>query len=82
MKNPFHDPIAVKKKEDGDYPWSFKAPSYDNRTSCSLAAGDDYGVGHKNPVGKETARPISSGPIPQRPKAFSAEEVVYAEKQG
>ena len=47
---PFKDPIAPKqKKREGQKEWSFKAPSYDNRTSCSVSAGDDYGVGYKTP---------------------------------
>lgn len=72
------DPIAVKqKKRDGQKEWSYKAPSYDNRTSCSMSAGDDYGIGHRTPVGKEKAGSVESGPIPQKSYSFSPDEVFY-----
>ena len=82
MKKPFHDPIAPKQKVDGDYPFEFKAPSYDNRTSCSMRAGDDYGVGFRTPVGKEKAAPITAGPIPQKAKAFSPKDVMMNDIEG
>ena len=69
-KQEFKDPISPTKREDGAYPFEFKAPTYDNRTSCSISAGNDYGVGFRQPIGKETARPITEGPIPQHAKAF------------
>lgn len=81
-KKPFHDPIAPKGKHDGDFPWSFKAPSYDNRTSCSIRAGDDYGVGFKQPVGTEKVTPINKGPIPQSSKCFSPDEVMDSDIEG
>jgi hypothetical protein len=71
----FKDPIAPKKREDGAYPFEFKAPTYDNRTSCSISAGNDYGVGFTQPVGKEAASPITSGPILQQAKCFSPYEI-------
>jgi hypothetical protein len=71
------DPIAPKKKEDGNYPFEFKAPSYDNRSSCSISAGNDYGIGFRTPVGKDRAGPITSGPIPQEAQAFSPDEIFY-----
>lgn len=58
--------IRPRKKESGEYPWDFKAPSYDNRTSSSICAGNDYGVGFNQPVGKMKARSFESGPIPQK----------------
>lgn len=58
--------IAPRKKEHGKYPFDFKAPSYDNRTSCSISAGDDYGSGFNQPIGRFKARGMDSGPIPQR----------------
>ena len=73
---PFKDPIAPKqKKREGQKEWSFKAPSYDNRTSCSVSAGDDYGVGHKTPVGSHKVSGMGSGPIPQKAKMFSPDEI-------
>lgn len=82
MKKPFHDPIAPKGKRDGEYPFEFKAPSYDNRTSCSMRAGDDYGVGFRTPVGKEKASPITSGPIVQKAKCFSPADVMVNDIEG
>lgn len=77
MNKVLKDPIAPKQKKDGDYPFEFKAPSYDNRTSCSISAGNDYGVGFRVPVGKEKAGSIESGPIPQKASAFSPDEIFY-----
>src|SRR5215470_19406818 len=80
---PFHDPIAVSEKTDGRFEWSFKAPSYDNRTSSSIPGGDYYGVGYRTPVGKEKARPINQGPIVQQAKCFSPNEVFgYEDRKG
>ena len=76
---PFKDPIAPRKKENGVKEWSFKAPAYDNRTSCSIPGGNDYGVGFRTPVGKETAASIKSGPIPQEAKCFSPDEIFNGE---
>lgn len=80
-KSPFQDPIAVDEKVNGQFEWSFKAPSYDNRTSGSVPAGNYYGIGHRTPVGKERASPISSGPIPQESKCFSPNEIFSHEDQ-
>lgn len=33
--------------------WQFKAPQYDERSSCYINAGDHHGVGHRQPVGHE-----------------------------
>lgn len=74
-KAEFKDPIDPHKREGGVYPWDFKAPTYDNRTSCSISAGHDYGVGFTQPIGKEKARPITDGPIPQQAKAFDPYEI-------
>ena len=62
-KTGFKDPAKPKKKEDGNYPWSAKSPHYDERTSCFVSQGDDYGVGHKQPVGHHSAR--NDGVIPK-----------------
>lgn len=71
------DPIAPRQKVDGTYPFEFKAPSYDNRTSCSMSAGNDYGVGFRTPVGKDKASSMESGPIPQESRCFSPDEIFY-----
>ena len=60
MKTGFKDPIAIKnqipkdKPVDGKKsPWDFTCPQYDQRSSCFIKAGTDYGVGHRQPVGHE-----------------------------
>lgn len=77
MNKVLKDPIAVKKKVNGEWPWSFVAPSKDHATSGCLSAGNDYGVGHRTPVGKFKASNIESGPIPQKAHCFSPDEIFY-----
>ena len=88
MNKVLKDPIGVKRvvrgQEDRNGPiprGEFRAPSYDNRTSCSVSAGDNYGVGHRVPVGKESAGSIESGPIPQKAHCFSPDEIFHGEDQ-
>lgn len=82
MKKPFHDPITPRQKEDGHYPWEFKAPSYDNRTGPNMCAGNHYGVGFRTPVGKKKASSMKEGPIPQTSKCFSPDEVYKSNIEG
>lgn len=77
----FKDPTAPKQKKHGAMPWSFKAPSKDQAVSGSLSAGDDYGVGHRNPVGKEKAS-MSSSPIPMNTRCFNPKDVIDGETRG
>ena len=56
----FHDPIAIKNQKPIDNPkdgvkspWDFSCPQYDQRSSCFVGAGTDYGVGHNQPVGRQ-----------------------------
>jgi hypothetical protein len=79
MPKPFKDPIEVKTKKDGVYPWGFNAPSYDNRTSCSIPAGNDYGIGHRTPMGSMQVSGMKGGPIPQESKCFSPDEIFHGE---
>jgi hypothetical protein len=74
-KGEFKDPIAPEKRSNGAYPFEFVAPTYDNRTSCSISAGDDYGKGFRVATGVFKARPMAQGPIPQQSKAFSPYEI-------
>jgi|APCry1669189241_1035207.scaffolds.fasta_scaffold02237_5 hypothetical protein len=61
MDHGFKNPIAPKKKTGfHKYRINFKAPSYDDRNNIS--AGDSYGTGFRNPVGKDKAR--SGGVVP------------------
>ena len=83
MKKEFREPIEAKQKKSSEFPWTFKAPPLDSRNSRKVAPGDDYGVGFNVPVGKESARPMSEGPIPQTSKCFSPDAVFASEnKQG
>lgn len=51
-------PFKRKKVKD---PWNFDAPSYDDRDKQQ--AGDYYGVGIRNPVGKLKRSYLGSAPI-------------------
>ncbi len=73
------DRTAVKTKINGEWPWTFNAPTKDQAHSGCISAGNDYGVGIRQPVGKETASGLDSGPIPQASKCFSPDEIFYGE---
>lgn len=62
-KTGFKDALFPKQKKNGNYPWSSKSPHYDERSSCYMSQGDDYGVGKKTPIGK-MGQEKSSGIIP------------------
>lgn len=50
----FENPIKPKTgKKKVKSPWDFSAPNYDQRSGPSVAAGDYYGVGYKNPMGRQ-----------------------------
>ena len=49
----FKDALKIKEKKDGKYPWTYDAPHYDKRSSHYMSAGDNYGIGHKQPIGKD-----------------------------
>lgn len=83
MAKPFKDRTEVKEKVDGLFEWSFKAPSYDNRTSSSIPAGNYYGSAIPQNVGKFKASGPASGPIPQTSKCFSPKDIFeYEDKKG
>lgn len=87
MKTGFHDPIKVKEGKKMKSPWDFTAPEYDERSSCYVNAGSHYGVGHRQPVGRE-GNPKSTSPalpkgrvttmevdkVPMKNLRFEAEE--------
>lgn len=61
MKTGFKDALEVKGQKpkaapvDGkNTPWSYSQPHYDQRSSCFVNVGVDYGVGHTNPVGTKS----------------------------
>lgn len=51
MKTGFKDPIARKEGTKVKDPWNFECPPYDERSSCFVNAGTNYGTGFKQPVG-------------------------------
>jgi hypothetical protein len=53
MSSKFKNPILPPKGKDQESPWNYKAPCYDERTSCYIDAGSHYGIGYRNPVGHE-----------------------------
>lgn len=55
MKTGFSNPIAIKEGKHKKSPWDYRAPLYDERTSCYVDAGSHYGIGHKNPIGHKGA---------------------------
>lgn len=59
-KSGFADPDKIKsqrpedKPKDGkNSPWDFRCPQYDQRSSCFINAGTNYGMGLRQPVGHE-----------------------------
>jgi len=79
MKKVIKDRISPRQKVNGTYPWDFAAPTKDVSHSGCLSAGNDYGVGFRQPVGKFKAEGPASGPIPQSPVSFSPKEIFYGE---
>ncbi len=64
MKTGFNNALKDQGEgKQGKYPFDFKCPSYDERSSCYIQAGQNYGVGHKQPVGNEKVNAAS--PIPK-----------------
>lgn len=58
MESGFSNPISIKsqspknKPVDGKKtPWEHQQPQYDQRSSCFVNAGTNYGVGRNQPVG-------------------------------
>ena len=79
MSKVLKDPDKVKVKTGGKYPFDFKAPTYDNRTSGSISAGDYYGVGIRQPVGTEKYSGVESGPIDRKSECFSPDRIFKGE---
>lgn len=58
MKTGFKEPNAIKNQSPPDKPvdgknspWDFRCPQYDQKSSCYVKAGTDYGVGINQPIG-------------------------------
>jgi hypothetical protein len=59
MHRGFKDPLEIKNqkpqdqpKEGKNSPWDFRCPQYDQRSSCFIKAGTNYGIGRNSPIGK------------------------------
>lgn len=82
MKSVFKDPCAIKTQKPKDKPvdgknspWDFRCPQYDQRSSCFVNAGTDYGVGHKQPVGHKDNPKQVVEVLPQHVKTKSTNYV-------
>ena len=84
MKSGFKDPAEIKNQKPKDKPvdgkntpWDFTCPQYDQRTSCFVKAGTNYGVGFTQPIGHEGNAKQRVNVIPfGRPKTMD----LYEEK--
>lgn len=73
-KKVLHDPIAYKERV---VDIQFMAPRKERTTTGRyMPAGSYYGTGFRTPVGKESAKGMKSGPIPQDACAFYPEEAI------
>lgn len=69
----FKNPIDPKMRKTSS---NFKAPTKENATTGRfMDAGDNYGVGFKNPVGKDNAS--SNGPIPMKSFCMDPNEMKF-----
>lgn len=53
MEHTFKDPIKINDGKKIKSPWNYKAPPYDERSSCYINAGSHYGVGKTQPIGHD-----------------------------
>ena len=68
----FKDPIAYKERLASK---TFAAPTKEKATTgYFMAAGDNYGVGFRNPIGSEKVK--TEGPIPQKSFAFECKDAI------
>lgn len=49
---------------------NFNQPDYDKRTSCFVRAGDDHGIGKRQPVGS-----MEHNSTPAIPRSFKTQRV-------
>lgn len=83
MAKVLDDRTEVRTKIDGEYPWSFKAPTKDHAESGCLSAGNYYGVGIRQPIGKKEASNLPHGPIPQEATKLHVDQIFYgSDKRG
>ncbi len=77
MKSMFKDPAGIKSQKPMDKPvdgkkspFDFRCPQYDQRSSCFVNAGTDYGVGHRQPVGHSENPKSASAVMPMEVKTM------------
>lgn len=75
----FKDRLKPKERKESKEPWDFKKPTYDQARAGNIFAGDEYGTGVNQPVGKFAAAGVESGPIPQKSFKFPAHECIDGE---
>ena len=69
MSDPFKNPLSPKERRTSR---NYAAPTKEQATTGRwMNAGDDYGLGHRTPVGTEKVSGMSSGPIPQKSKCMN-----------
>lgn len=78
MKSGFKNALKSDDGKSGTYPFDFKSPPYDQRSSCFMQAGKEHGVGYRQPVGSE--RYSAASPIPKgvHKKSCENEKIVYS----
>ncbi len=64
MKTGFTGPLQPRQQETKKAPWDFRAPDYDERTSCYTNAGSHYGVGKVQPVGHKDGASMDAPCLP------------------
>lgn len=71
----FKNPIAPRERKSTK---EFKSPRYDNRSGPEMfmAAGDNYGLGFKQPVGKMRGGSVGDNPVPMKKLASPPSSVV------
>lgn len=71
MKKHFKDALAIKERLSSR---NFAAPSKEKATTGRfMSAGDNYGVGHRQPISGEGSK---ESPIPQKSMCFSADDAI------
>ena len=82
MDTGFKDPIKIKKGTKKNPYWSFDCPSYDERSSCFVNAGTNYGVGHKTPTGHSGKVKSKVETLPFGRKKTEQSDYIYKGKPG
>ena len=63
MAKKIKDQVKIHSDQSFKSPYDFKSMPYDQRSSSFISAGNQFGVGKRQPIGK-TGEPSNQGPIP------------------